>query len=93
MIFLGNKKILEEVERVISYFKECLDNQDERINELSRKTNSNYHMSYMTDKRTLELNDRINQLNEDVKLLFNIGIIIMILLLVSVCISLYILMS
>ena len=93
MIFLGNKKILEEVERVISYFKECLDNQDERINKLSRETNSNYHMIYMTDKRTLELNDRINQLNEDVKLLFNIGIIIMILLLVSVCISLYTLMS
>lgn len=93
MIFLGNKRILEEVERMSSYFKERLDEQDERINDLNREINSNYHMSYMTDKRTLELNDRINRLNEDVKLLFNIGIIIMILLLVSVCISLYTLMS
>lgn len=93
MIFLGNKRILEEVERMSSYFKERLDEQDERINDLNRETNSNYNMSYMTDKRTLELNDRINRLNEDVKLLFNISIIIMILLLVSVCISLYTLMS
>ena len=93
MIFLGNKKILKEIERMNLYFKDRLDEQEERINKISMDTNSNYHMSYMTDKRTLELNDRINQLNEDVKLLFNIGIIIMILLLVSVCISLYTIMS
>lgn len=93
MIFLGDKRILKEIERMNSYFNDRLNEQEERINKISMDTNSNHSLSFMTDKRTLELNDRINQINEDVKLLFNIGIIIMILLLVSVCISLYTLMS
>lgn len=93
MIFLGDKRILKEIERMNSYFNDRLNEQEERINRISMDTNSNHSLSFMTDKRTLELNDRINQINEDVKLLFNIGIIIMILLLVSVCISLYTLMS
>lgn len=74
------------------YYKDRLDEQEERIDKISMDTNSNHSLSFITDKRTLEFNDRINRLNEDVKLLFNIGIIIMILLLVSVCISLYALM-
>lgn len=93
MIFLGDKRILKEIEKMNSYFNDRLNEQEERINRISIETNSNHSLSFMTDKRTLELNDRINQINEDVKLLFNIGIIIMILLLVSVCISLYTLMS
>lgn len=93
MIFLGDKMILKEIEKMNSYFNDRLNEQEERINRISMDTNSNHSLSFMTDKRTLELNDRINQINEDVKLLFNIGIIIMILLLVSVCISLYTLMS
>lgn len=93
MIFLGDKRILKEIEKMNSYFNDRLNEQEERINRISMDTNSNHSLSFMTDKRTLELNDRINQINEDVKLLFNIGIIIMILLLVSVCISLYTLMS
>lgn len=93
MIFLGDKRILKEIEKMNSYFNDRLNEQEERINRISMDINSNHSLSFMTDKRTLELNDRINQINEDVKLLFNIGIIIMILLLVSVCISLYTLMS
>lgn len=93
MIFLGDKRILKEIEKMNSYFNDRLNEQEERINRISMDTNSNHSLSFMTDKRTLELNDRINQINEDVKLLFNIGIIIMILLLVSVCISLYTIMS
>ena len=93
MIFLGDKRILKEIEKMNSYFNDRLNEQEARINRISMDTNSNHSLSFMTDKRTLELNDRINQINEDVKLLFNIGIIIMILLLVSVCISLYTLMS
>lgn len=93
MIFLGNSKILKEIERMNLYFKDRLDEQDERINRISVETNSNYSLSYMTDKRTLELNDRLNILNDDVRSLINIGIIVMILLLVFICINLYMIIS
>lgn len=93
MIFLGNRKILKEIERMNLYFKDRLDEQDERINRISVETNSNYSLSYMTDKRTLELNDRLNILNDDVRSLINIGIIVMILLLVFICINLYMIIS
>ena len=93
MIFLGNSKILKEIERMNLYFKNRLDEQDERINRISVETNSNYSLSYMTDKRTLELNDRLNILNDDVRSLINIGIIVMILLLVFICINLYMIIS
>lgn len=93
MIFFKEKKILEEIERMNSHFKERLDEQEERINKISMDTNSNYSMSYMTDRRTLELNDRLNLLNDDMRSLINIGIIVMILLLVFICINLYILIN
>lgn len=65
MIFLGNKRILEEIERMNLYYKERLDEQEERINRISMDTNSNHSLSFMTDKRTLELNDKLYSLNED----------------------------
>lgn len=35
MIFLGNRKILKEIERMNLYFKDRLDEQEERINKIS----------------------------------------------------------
>lgn len=91
MIFLGNKKILEEIERMNLYFKDRLDEQEERINKISMDTNSNYPMSYMTDKRTLELNDKLYSLNEDLKFIININIITSILLTIFIAINIYLL--
>lgn len=91
MIFLGNKKILEEIERMNLYFKDRLDEQEERINKISMDTNSNYSMSYMTDKRTLELNDKLYSLNEDLKFIININIITSILLTIFIAINIYLL--
>lgn len=91
MIFLGNSKILKEIERMNLYFKDRLDEQDERINRISVETNSNYSMSYMTDKRTLELNDKLYSLNEDLKFIININIITSILLTIFIAINIYLL--
>ena len=87
MIFLGNKKILEEIEKMNLYYKDRLDEQEERINRISMDTNSNYSMSYMTDKRTLELNDKLYSLNEDLKFIININIITSILLTIFIAIN------
>lgn len=92
MIFLGNKKILEEIEKMNLYYKDRLDEQEERINRISMDTNSNYSMSYMTDKRTLELNDKLYSLNEDLKFIININIITSILLTIFIAINIYLLM-
>lgn len=91
MIFLGNRKILKEIERMNLYFKDRLDEQEERINRISMDTNSNYSMSYMTDKRTLELNDKLYSLNEDLKFIININIITSILLTIFIAINIYLL--
>ena len=91
MIFLGNRKILKEIERMNLYFKDRLDEQEERINRISMDTNSNYSMSYMTDKRTLELNDKLYSLNEDLKFIININIITSILLTIFIGINIYLL--
>lgn len=91
MIFLGNSKILKEIERMNLYFKDRLDEQEERINRISMDTNSNYSMSYMTDKRTLELNDKLYSLNEDLKFIININIITSILLTIFIAINIYLL--
>lgn len=92
MIFLGDKKILKEIERMNSYYKERLDEQEERINRISMDTNSNYSLSFMTDKRTLELNDKLYSLNEDLKFIININIITSILLTIFIAINIYLLM-
>lgn len=92
MIFLGNRKMLKEIERMNLYFKDRLDEQEERINKISMDTNSNYSMSYMTDKRTLELNDKLYSLNEDLKFIININIITIILLTIFIAINIYLLM-
>ena len=73
------------------HFKERLDEQEERINKISMDTNSNYSMSYMTDKRTLELNDKLYSLNEDLKFIININIITSILLTIFIAINIYLL--
>jgi len=91
MIFLGNSKILKEIERMNLYFKDRLDEQEERINKISMDTNSNYSMSYMTDKRTLELNNKLYSLNEDLKFIININIITSILLTIFIAINIYLL--
>lgn len=91
MIFLGNSKILKEIERMNLYFKDRLDEQEERINKISMDTNSNYSMSYITDKRTLELNDKLYSLNEDLKFIININIITSILLTIFIAINIYLL--
>jgi len=91
MIFLGDKRILKEIEKMNSYFNDRLNEQEERINRISMDTNSNYSMSYMTDKRTLELNDKLYSLNEDLKFIININIITSILLTIFIGINIYLL--
>lgn len=91
MIFLGNSKILKEIEKINSYFNDRLNEQEERINRISMDTNSNYSMSYMTDKRTLELNNKLYSLNEDLKFIININIITIILLTIFIGINIYLL--
>lgn len=91
MIFLGDKRILREIEKMNSYFNDRLNEQEERINRISMDTNSNYSMSYMTDKRTLELNDKLYSLNEDLKFIININIITSILLTIFIGINIYLL--
>lgn len=51
MIFLGDKRILKEIERMNSYFNDRLNEQEERINRISMDTNSNHSLSFMTDKK------------------------------------------
>lgn len=91
MIFLGDNRILKEIEKMNSYFNDRLNEQEERINKISMDTNSNYSMSYMTDKRTLELNDKLYSLNEDLKFIININIITSILLTIFIAINIYLL--
>lgn len=91
MIFFKEKRILEKIEQMNSYFNDRLDEQEERINRISMDTNSNYSMSYMTDKRTLELNDKLYSLNEDLKFIININIITSILLTIFIGINIYLL--
>lgn len=50
MIFLGNSKILKEIEKMNLYFKDRLDEQEERINKISMDTNSNYSRGYINDR-------------------------------------------
>lgn len=91
MIFFKEKKILEEIEQMSSHFKERLDEQEERINRISMDTNSNHSLSFITDKRTLELNDKLYSLNEDLKFIININIIAIILLTIFIGINIYLL--
>lgn len=89
MIFLGDKRILKEIEKMNSYFNDRLNEQEERINRISMDTNSNHSLSFMTDKRTLELNNKLYSLNEDLK--FIINIITIILLTIFIGINIYLL--
>lgn len=92
MIFLGNSKILKEIERMNLYFKDRLDEQDERINRISVETNSNYSKGYINDRNIIELEERIYRLNEDFKFIINANIVIIILLTVFIGINIYLLM-
>lgn len=91
MIFLGNRKILKEIERMNLYFKERLDEQDERINRISVETNSNYSRGYMNDRKLIELEEKIYRLNEDLKFIVNTDIVIIILLTIFIGINIYLL--
>lgn len=91
MIFLGDKRILREIEKMNSYFNDRLNEQEERINKISMETTSNYSTGFMNDKRTLELNDKLYSLNEDLKFIININIITSILLTIFIAINIYLL--
>lgn len=91
MIFLGNRKILKEIERMNLYFKDRLDEQDERINRISVETNSNYSKGYINDRNIIELEERIYRLNEDFKFIIYTDILIIILLTIFIGINIYLL--
>lgn len=91
MIFLGNSKILKEIERMNLYFKDRLDEQDERINRISVEANSNYSKGFMNDRKLIELEERIYRLNEDFKFIINTDIVIVILLTIFIGINIYLL--
>lgn len=91
MIFLGDKRILKEIEKMNSYFNDRLNEQEERINKISMETTSNYSTGFMNDKRTLELNNKLYSLNEDLKFIININIITIILLTIFIGINIYLL--
>lgn len=91
MIFLGNSKILKEIEMMNLYFKDRLDVQDERINRISVETNSNYSKGYINDRNIIELEERIYRLNEDFKFIIYTDILIIILLTIFIGINIYLL--
>lgn len=91
MIFLGNSKILKEIERMNLYFKDRLDEQEERINRISVETNSNYSKGYINDRNIIELEERIYRLNEDFKFIIYTDILIIILLTIFIGINIYLL--
>lgn len=92
MIFLGNRKILKEIEMMSLYFKDRLDEQEERINKISMDTNSNYSKGFINDRKLIELEERIYRLNEDFKFIINANIVIIILLTIFIGINIYLLM-
>lgn len=92
MIFLGDKKILKEIEKMNLYFKDRLDEQEQRINKISMDTNSNYSKGFITDRKLIELEERIYRLNEDFKFIINANIVIIILLTIFIGINIYLLM-
>lgn len=92
MIFLGNKMILKEIEKMNSYFKDRLYEQEERINKISMDTNSNYSRGYINDKKLIELEEKIYRLNEDFKFIINANIVLIILLTIFIGINIYLLM-
>lgn len=92
MIFLGDKRILREIEKMNLYFNDRLNEQEERINRISVETNSNYSKGYINDRNIIELEERIYRLNEDFKFIINANIVIIILLTVFIGINIYLLM-
>lgn len=91
MIFLGDKRILREIEKMNSYFNDRLNEQEERINKISMETTSNYSTGFMNDKKLIELEERIYRLNEDFKFIINANIVIIILLTIFIGINIYLL--
>lgn len=91
MIFLGDKRILKEIEKMNSYFNDRLNEQDERINRISVETNSNYSKGYINDRNIIELEERIYRLNEDFKFIIYTDILIIILLTIFIGINIYLL--
>ena len=92
MIFLGDKRILKEIEKMNLYFKDRLYEQEERINKISMDTNSNYSRGYINDRKLMELEEKIYRLNEDFKFIINTSIVIIILLTIFIGINIYLIM-
>lgn len=92
MIFLGDKRILKEIEKMNSYFKDRLYEQEERINKISMDTQSNYSRGYINDRKLIELEEKIYRLNGDLKFIINTSIVIIILLTIFIGINIYLLM-
>lgn len=91
MIFLGDKRILKEIEKMSSYFNDRLNEQEERINRISMDTNSNYSKGFINDRKLIELEERIYRLNEDFKFIIYTDILIIILLTIFIGINIYLL--
>lgn len=83
-------KIREDIEGVILYFKKDIELMDDRIKELYRSINTVENLS--NDKINREVSyieRRIDEVNNDIKTLTNIGIILIILNMVFICIIAY----
>lgn len=91
MIFLGDKRILREIEKMNLYFNDRLNEQEERINKISMDTNSNYSRGYINDRKMIEFEEKIYRLNEDLKFIVNTDIVIIILLTIFIGINIYLL--
>lgn len=94
MMFFNKKseidKIREDIEGVILYFKKDNEIIDDRIRELYRSINTVEQLS--NDKINREvayIERRIDEVNNDIKTLTNIGIALFILVMIFVCVVCY----
>lgn len=94
MMFFNKKseidKIREDIEGVILYFKKDNELIDDHIKELYRSINTVEQLS--NDKISREvayIERRIDEVNNDIKTLTNIGIALFILVMIFVCVVCY----
>lgn len=91
MMFFNKKseidKIREDIEGVILYFKKDIELMDDRIKELYRSINTVENLS--NDKINREVSyieRRIDEINNDIKILTNIGLGLLALVIVILCV-------
>lgn len=94
MMFFNKKseidKIREDIEGVILYFKKDNELIDDHIKELYRSINTVEQLS--NDKINREvayIERRIDEVNNDIKTLTNIGIALFILVMIFICVVCY----